>query len=110
MSACLRVCVSACLRGRLFDPWAGWADEDRSLTRIRDTRSPALQEVGNKLRFLMSAYSDLSTEAKESARPETRAMRSQLAAWQSVLRQPPGRPLALEHAVVLLFAVSQGCD
>lgn len=79
-----------------------------SLTRIRDTRSPALQEVGNKLRFLMSAYADLSTEAKESARPETRAMRAQLAAWQAVLRQPPAQPLALEHAVVLLFAVSQG--
>lgn len=55
----------------------------------------------------MSAYADLSTEAKESARPETRAMRSQLAAWQTVLQQPPGKPLALEHAVVLLFAVSK---
>ena len=67
-----------------------------------------ISTVGTKLRFLMSAYADLSTEARESARPETRAMRAQLAAWQAVLRQSPGRPLALEHAVVLLFAVSQG--
>ena len=80
-----------------------------SLTRIRDTRAEALQEVGNKLRFLMSAYADLSTEAQESARPESVAMRAQLAAWEAVLRQPADAPpLSLEHAVVLLFAVGQG--
>ena len=80
-----------------------------SLTRIRDTRPPALQDVAMELRFRMAAFGNLSTEAAEEALLTNRQARAQLAAWHAALTQDAGsQPVALEHAVVLLFAVNEG--